>query len=145
MRSCSKRPVELSHNSFCTLRRPQSIRLRTIQRKKVVSVRVFDMATTTTATMLLRRTVFSASSHRSGRRISGRRAFAGVPVSRSAEENSPLASDGRHEIWREGQSSDHDNEPRYARIPADTNCSCERVCWHDLAVGVRWLALPSIY
>ena len=25
---------------------------------------------------------------------------------------SPIAEDGRHEIWREGQSSDHDNEPR---------------------------------
>jgi hypothetical protein len=25
----------------------------------------------------------------------------------------PIGADGRHEIWREGQSSDHDNEPRY--------------------------------
>ena len=28
---------------------------------------------------------------------------------------SPIARDGRHEIWREGQSSDHDNEPRCVR------------------------------
>ena len=27
--------------------------------------------------------------------------------------SSPIADDGRHELWREGQSSDHDNEPRY--------------------------------
>ena len=24
----------------------------------------------------------------------------------------PIGEDGRHELWREGQSSDHDNEPR---------------------------------
>lgn len=30
-----------------------------------------------------------------------------VPIGRG-----PIGEDGRHEIWREGQSSDHDNEPR---------------------------------
>ena len=30
--------------------------------------------------------------------------------------SSPIADDGRHELWREGQSSDHDNEPRYVLI-----------------------------
>lgn len=28
----------------------------------------------------------------------------------------PIGQDGRHELWREGQSSDHDNEPRYVRF-----------------------------
>ena len=31
----------------------------------------------------------------------------------STTSSSPIADDGRHELWREGQSSDHDNEPRY--------------------------------
>jgi hypothetical protein len=27
-------------------------------------------------------------------------------------KDGPIAEDGRHELWRDGQSSDHDNEPR---------------------------------
>ena len=34
------------------------------------------------------------------------------PFASTEEVVSPIAQDGRHEIWREGQSSDHDNEPR---------------------------------
>jgi hypothetical protein len=30
----------------------------------------------------------------------------------TTKDVSPIADDGRHELWREGQSSDHDNEPR---------------------------------
>lgn len=34
-------------------------------------------------------------------------------LSTQIEGAGPLGADGRHELWREGQSSDHDNEPRY--------------------------------
>ena len=34
----------------------------------------------------------------------------------SSAGRGPIGDDGRHEIWREGQSSDHDNEPRYGSI-----------------------------
>jgi hypothetical protein len=57
--------------------------------------------------MLLRRSI----SHPSVRRCGGSRSFSEVSATKS-----PLASDGRHEIWREGQSSDHDNEPRYVNV-----------------------------
>lgn len=30
-----------------------------------------------------------------------------------AGRGGPIGDDGRHEVWRENQSSDHDNEPRY--------------------------------
>jgi hypothetical protein len=36
-----------------------------------------------------------------------------TPFGNSNNKVSPIADDGRHELWREGQSSDHDNEPRY--------------------------------
>ncbi|GAX11523.1 glutamate synthase (NADPH/NADH) small chain [Fistulifera solaris] len=36
-------------------------------------------------------------------------------LSTQIEKAGPLGADGRHEIWREGQSSDHDNEPRVKR------------------------------
>ena len=28
----------------------------------------------------------------------------------------PIGADGKHEVWRENQSSDHDNEPRYVQV-----------------------------
>jgi hypothetical protein len=45
-----------------------------------------------------------------------RRSFSSTPrevEGSSAAGLGPIGADGRHEIWREGQSSDHDNEPRY--------------------------------
>jgi hypothetical protein len=48
-------------------------------------------------------------------------------LSTQIEKAGPLGADGRHEIWREGQSSDHDNEPRYVRI----RTKCTRIPSRD--------------
>lgn len=34
----------------------------------------------------------------------------------SSAGRGPIGIDGKHEVWREGQSSDHDNEPRYGEM-----------------------------
>lgn len=40
-----------------------------------------------------------------------RRAFMSTQTSDDTNSESPLAEDGRHEVWREG-IYDHDNEPK---------------------------------
>ena len=50
------------------------------------------------------------------------RSFSTASLTKDASTpSSPIADDGRHELWREGQSSDHDNEPRYV-ISDDVEC-----------------------
>lgn len=44
---------------------------------------------------------------------SSRNTFRALSTAPIEEASGPLGADGRHELWREGQSSDHDNEPRY--------------------------------
>jgi hypothetical protein len=52
----------------------------------------------------------------------------------ASSSSSPIADDGRHELWREGQSSDHDNEPRYVRF---CTFPLRRMCTKNACPSVR--------
>lgn len=75
------------------------------------------------------------------RMLSARRIIVGLRTTTTKVRclsSSPLAKEtGRHEIWRENQSSDHDNEPRYVRSDPSS------FVWHFFSYKFHCIRLSS--